>query len=193
MTGIIILAAGASTRLGEPKQNLLYKGKTLLQHAIHEAVDSLADIVIVVLGANADVVEKDINEKVFIVYNTRWQEGMASSINAGLNELQEIQPNISDVLLMLCDQPFVDAALLNKLVLQKQSTSKPIIACTYNNTIGPPALFDAIYFPELLSLKGQEGAKKILMKYADDVFVIPFAEGAIDIDTKEDYKKLSEP
>jgi molybdenum cofactor cytidylyltransferase len=190
MTGIIILAAGASTRLGEPKQQLLYKGKTLLQHAVDAAVESIAQLVIVVLGANAEAIKNDIIDKgVTIVNNKDWKEGMASSIRSGITELQKLKPDI-DIILMLCDQPFVDTTLLNKLIEQKENSSKPIIACAYNNTIGPPALFDRTYFEKLILLKGQEGAKKLLMKYPDDVSAIPFIEGAIDIDTAQDYKKL---
>jgi molybdenum cofactor cytidylyltransferase len=191
MTGIIILAAGASTRLGEPKQQLLYKGKTLLQHAVDAAVESMAQVVIVVLGANAEVIKKDItNQGVAIVHNKDWEEGMASSIRKGITALQKLSPDIDDAILMLCDQPFVDVALLNNLMLHKQQTSTPIIACAYNNTVGPPALFDKTYFNTLLSLNGQEGAKKLLMKYSRDVFTIPFEKGAIDIDTAADYAKI---
>jgi molybdenum cofactor cytidylyltransferase len=191
MTGIIILAAGASTRLGEPKQQLLYKGKTLLQHAVDAAVESMAQLVIVVLGANAEVIKNDItNQGVTIVHNKDWEEGMASSIRTGITELQKLSPDIDNAILMLCDQPFVDVALLNNLILKKQQTSTPIIACAYNNTVGPPALFDKTYFNALPSLKGQEGAKKLLMKCSNEVFTIPFDKGAIDIDTVEDYAKI---
>jgi molybdenum cofactor cytidylyltransferase len=191
MTGIIILAAGASTRLGEPKQQLLYKGKTLLQHAVDAAVESMAEVVIVVLGANAEVIKKDItNQGVAIVHNKDWEDGMASSIRKGITALQKLSPDIDDAILMLCDQPFVDVALLNNLMLNKHQTSKPIIACAYDNTVGPPALFNKTYFNALLSLKGQEGAKKLLMKYSNEVFTIPFDKGAIDIDTVEDYAKI---
>jgi molybdenum cofactor cytidylyltransferase len=191
MTGIIILAAGASARLGEPKQQLLYKGKTLLQHAVDAAVESMAQLVIVVLGANAEVIKNDITKHgVTVIHNKDWEEGMASSIRAGIKELQKSSPDIDDAILMLCDQPFVDAALLNSLMLNKHPTSKPIIACAYNNTVGPPALFDKTYFNALLSLNGQEGAKKLLMKYRDKVFTIRFDKGAIDIDTVEDYAKI---
>jgi molybdenum cofactor cytidylyltransferase len=191
MTAIIILAAGASTRLGEPKQQLLYIGRTLLQHAVDAAVESKGEPIIVVLGANAEVIKNDItNQGVTIIHNKDWEEGMASSIRAGITELQKLSPDIDDAILMLCDQPFVNVALLNNLMLNKQQTSTPIIACAYNNTVGPPALFDKTYFNALLSLKGQEGAKKLLMKYRDKVFTIPFDKGAIDIDTVEDYAKI---
>jgi molybdenum cofactor cytidylyltransferase len=189
MTGIIILAAGSSSRLGEPKQNLVYKGKTLLQNAIDTAISSLCKPVIIVLGANADVIKPTIeNLPMSILQNEEWQEGMASSIRLGIAELKKIESKVTSVVLMLCDQPFVDTSLINKLV-QSQS-EKGIVACAYNDTIGVPVLFDELYFKKLLQLKGQEGAKTLLLKYPDDIVKIDFPLGSVDIDTIWDYKKL---
>ena len=189
MTGIIILAAGPSSRLGLPKQNLIYKGETLLQRAINVASASSCDIVIVVLGANDDVVAPTAeNKKTTIVKNLEWQEGMASSIRAGVDTIQHLAPEITSAILMLCDQPFANTALLDQLIQKKQA--KGIVACAYNDAIGPPVLFDKKYFDELLLLKGQEGAKKLLLKHPDDVETIPFPLGSVDIDTMEDYEKL---
>ncbi len=189
MTGIIILAAGSSSRLGKPKQNLVYKGQTLPQRAIATAAASVCMPVIVVLGANEEVIKPTIeNDTINIIHNPDWQEGMASSIRSGINALQKMEPKADSVILMLCDQPFVDAILLAQLV-QKKST-KGIIASAYDDTTGAPVLFDAAYFDELLSLKGHEGAKKLLLKYPDNVVTVPFPLGGIDIDTMKDYERL---
>jgi molybdenum cofactor cytidylyltransferase len=189
MTGIVILAAGSSSRLGQPKQNLMYEGETLLQRAVNAAMASLCDVVIVVLGANEEAITPTIeNKKVTIIKNPDWQEGMASSIRAGINRLKQNEQNFDSVILMLCDQPFVDAGLLDQLIQNKQA--KGIVACAYNETIGPPVLFDRKYFDEMLLLKGQEGAKKLILKYPDDVETVPFPLGAVDIDTMEDYERL---
>jgi len=189
MPGIIILAAGSSGRLGSPKQNLIYKGQTLLQRAIKTAVASACGPVIVVLGANENVIRQSIEgSKATIVYNADWQEGMASSIRVGITALKKKHPESDAVILMLCDQPFVDTSLLNQFV-QKRS-AKGIIACAYNDTIGPPVLFDAFYFDDLLLLKGQEGAKKLLMKHQHDIVTIQFPLGSVDIDTVEDFERL---
>jgi|SRR6185437_1917464 len=189
MTGIIILAAGSSSRLGRPKQTLVYKGKTLLQRAIEAAAASVCKPLIVVLGANHDLISPAITgEAAIIVQNADWDEGMASSIRAGILQLKDT-PDIDSAILMLCDQPFVDATLLDQLV--KKKSAKGIVASAYDNTIGPPVLFDAAYFDELLLLKGQQGAKKLLMKYADDVVTVPFPKGSVDIDTMEDFEKIS--
>ena len=190
MTGIIILAAGSSSRLGKPKQNLVFKGKTLLQRAIETAIASVCEPVIVVLGANADVIESAIkNYDINIIHNPDWAEGMSSSIRAGISALLKIEPNIQSVILMLCDQPFTNTYLLNHLIMANEESG--IAVCTYNNTIGPPVLFDAVYFNELLLLKGAEGAKKVIHKYPDKVVEIVFPHGSIDIDTMEDFEKLN--
>jgi len=189
MTGIIILAAGSSSRLGKPKQNLVYKGQTLLQRAIEATAASVCRPVIVVLGANEEMIKPTIeNNAINIIHNPDWQQGMASSIRSGINALKKIEPKAGSVILTLCDQPFVDTPLLDRLV-QKRS-AKRIVASSYNDTMGAPVLFGAAYFDELLLLKGQEGAKKLLLKYPDDVVTVPFPLGGIDIDTMEDYEKL---
>ncbi len=189
MTAIIILAAGASTRLGSAKQNLLFEGKTLLQRAMETAIASGCNPVIVTLGANAEVIKPTLKSfKIRIIYNEDWQEGMASSIRLSIGMLKKLAPDADSVILMLCDQPFVDESVLNQLIGEK--TKNGIIAATYNKTIGVPVLFDQKYFDELLLLKGQEGAKKLLMKFADDVLPVPFPLGAVDIDTVEDYEHL---
>jgi len=191
MTGIIILAAGASGRLGKPKQNLIYKGKTLLQSAIDIANDSKCIPVLVILGANADVIKPTIeNLSINILQNENWQEGMASSIKVGITGLKKIEPKVDSVILMLCDQPFVDAELINKLIQSK--SEKGIVASAYNDTIGVPVLFDADYFEELLQLKGDEGAKKLLMKHPEDIAKIDFPLGSVDIDSTGDYEKLNQ-
>jgi molybdenum cofactor cytidylyltransferase len=189
MTGIIILAAGSSSRLGRPKQNLVYKDKTLLQRAVEIAGLSVCEPVIVILGANADVIGPTIKDlDITIVQNNHWEEGMASSIRAGINALKKYRNTIDSAILMLCDQPFADVSLLNRLVEHKSING--IVACSYSNTIGAPVLFSASYFDELLSLKGQEGAKKLLLKYPEDITTVLFPLGNIDIDTMEDFEKL---
>jgi molybdenum cofactor cytidylyltransferase len=190
MTGLIVLAAGSSNRFGSPKQNLNYKGKTLLQTAIETALASVCEPVIVILGANAGVIRPTIeSSNIIIVQNLDWEEGMASSIRSGIKELQIINPDAESVILMLCDQPFVDTYLLNMLIMIKSKVG--IAVCSYNKIVGPPVLFDAIYFEELLLLKGNEGAKKLIEKHSHSITKIPFPAGGIDIDTIEDYQQIN--
>ena len=189
--GIIILAAGASARLGKPKQLLQYHGQTLLNHAVNEAVNAKVDAVVVVLGNNAEMFKKEIDkEMVRIVVNEGWEEGMASSVRLGLDTLLNIKPYIDAVIFMVCDQPHISSSVLNELITTQQKTTKQIVTCDYGESIGPPALFHKKYFHELRELKGDVGARNIIQQNMNDVANVLFPEGKIDIDTKEDYEAL---
>ncbi|WP_373521919.1 NTP transferase domain-containing protein [Aquiflexum sp.] len=189
-TGIIILAAGSSSRLGQPKQLLLYKGKTLIIKAIETALWSSAHACVLILGANFESITKVVqNTNVDIIINHDWEKGMASGMQKGLDFLEKkLAPD--QVILMLCDQPFVDSELLNNLINKQTETGKGIIASHYNGISGVPVLFSSIYFSELYDLKGSEGAKKVLYKHSGDLAIVDFPDAAIDIDTLEDYEKL---
>ena len=189
MTGIVILAAGSSSRMGQPKQLLIYKQTTLLQRAINAAIGTPDSCLVVVLGANHQLLMPE-PAMLIVEYNPDWQQGMGASISAGIKRLLAEKPTVQNVLLMLCDQPFADTALLQKLINAKQNSNNKIIASAYENTLGAPVLFDRSYFNELLALQGQEGAKKLLIKYSNEVIAMPFNKGAIDIDTPEDYERL---
>jgi molybdenum cofactor cytidylyltransferase len=189
--GIVILAAGASVRLGKPKQLLRYNGRTLLGHAVKEALNSNADAVVVMLGNNASLFKKEMDaKKVHIAVNKGWEEGMASSVRLGLDTLLEVKPYVDAVIFMVCDQPHISSSVLNELISTQQKTTKQIVTCNYGESIGPPALFHKKYFPELMELSGDAGARKIIQQHMNDVATVLFPEGKIDIDTKEDYEAL---
>ena len=196
--GIIILAAGNSSRLGEPKQLLRYNSKSLIWHVAEEAVTAIGNPVIIVTGSNHELIFNEINTlPVQFVYNENWQQGMASSISTGLNALLNTHSSMSGVIIAVSDQPFVTAALFSDLIKIAQSTSKGIAASSYEDTsssyedtLGTPVLFQKQYFEHLLNLKGSEGAKKLLKIFKEDVADVPFPLGRIDIDTKEDYVNL---
>jgi molybdenum cofactor cytidylyltransferase len=190
-TAIIILAAGSSSRFGSTKQLLHFNNKTLLQHVIDEAIDAAAEPVIVVTGANADVISKTINDqRVKVEYNENWQQGMASGIVAGLQKAITLNNDIEKIIIAVCDQPFVSATLFKQLYQLQNEGVQHIVASAYADTIGTPALFTQKYFDALLSLTGDEGAKKIIKANTSDVATVDFPQGAIDIDTKKDYKDL---
>jgi molybdenum cofactor cytidylyltransferase len=190
MTGLIILAAGESSRLGFPKQTLLYKGKTLLELAIEAGLKSKCSTVTVVLGANAEAIETGIKQyRIHVIHNSDWAKGMASSIKSAIAHTQK-DKDMDSVVIMLCDQPFVTNAIIDNLLYKQQETGKKIIASTYNDTVGVPALFNRTLFAELLLLQGKEGAKKILNNHPDDIATISFGKGGIDIDTLTDYETL---
>ena len=187
----VLLAAGASSRIGKPKQLLFYKGKTLLQNTLSAAINAPLDPIIVVLGADEKIIRNEIGEKnIYIVFNSDWQEGIASSIRCGLKELEKIAPNADAAILMVCDQPHITSSLLKNLFITQQQTGKPIVASYYNGVAGTPALFHKNIFPELVLLKGDKGAGKILRERTGSVATIPFPLGTIDIDTTDNYEKL---
>jgi molybdenum cofactor cytidylyltransferase len=188
-TGIIILAAGSSTRMGEPKQLMMYKNKTFLQHIIGEAKNANLEPVICVTGYESDLITQSISVMdVDIVYNENWTEGMGTGIAAGIKRL--LLTDVNSVILAVSDQPHVSSELFGKMQQLKEKSGKGIIACSYANTLGTPVLFGKHYFNDLTSLSGNEGAKKILQLNMTDVCSVEFEKGSIDIDTKQDYEKL---
>jgi molybdenum cofactor cytidylyltransferase len=162
-----------------------------LAHAINEAVNSNADAVVVILGKDANLFKKEIDEgKVRVAINSSWEEGMASSLRLGLDTLINDKPYIDAVIFMVCDQPHVLSSILNELIITQQKTTKQIVTCNYGDSIGPPALFHKKYFKDLMKLSGDTGARKIIQQNMNDMTTILFPEGEIDIDTEEDYEEL---
>jgi molybdenum cofactor cytidylyltransferase len=186
-----VLAAGSSSRLGKPKQLLLYKEKSLLQHAVQVAADSIAGPVVVVTGAIAERIEKELmGFKIILAENNKWEEGMASSVCCGLNTLLHEAPLTDSAILMVCDQPYINTQLLNDLLATQQKTGQPIVTSQYENVFGTPALFHKSIFPELLALKGDAGARRIVEQHTHEMATVPFPGGIIDIDTEADYDEL---
>jgi molybdenum cofactor cytidylyltransferase len=195
-TGIIILAAGNSSRLGQPKQLLKHHGKTLLQHVFEEAVAAAFAPIVIVFGSNADYIKANTNlATAEIVINENWQMGLATSIVVGMQiivEQQDAEKKPSAMVITVCDQPFVSAKLLTQLVQMKSKTGSGIVASSYAGTLGTPVLFDQKYYDTLLKLQGDEGAKKLLTLHQADVSFVPFEHGHIDIDTEQDYLNLQQ-
>jgi molybdenum cofactor cytidylyltransferase len=188
--GVIVLAAGASSRMGSPKQLLRYGGQTLIRRAAEAAIASSCNRVAVVIGSNASQMRRELKDlPVSVVENQNWQTGMSSSIRAGLDELRP--HDLDGVVIMLCDQPFVTAGILNDLIATHRQTGKPIVASCYETTKGVPAFFSRDLFTDLTSLSADEGARRLIVKHPELVATINFPEGAIDIDTPHDTKKLS--
>jgi len=189
--GIIILAAGNSSRLGQPKQLLNYRGKTLLDLVSDQALGTSCRPVVVVLGAYAEEISKKHHHtEISYIVNNNWQTGMSSSIDTGLSFLLDQYKNIESVIIAVADQAFITSGIFEQLLAQHQLSGKNIVACSYAQTIGTPVLFHKNYFPELLSLSGNEGAKSILKKHKEDTATIEFEFGYIDIDTETDYHHL---
>jgi molybdenum cofactor cytidylyltransferase len=185
--GLIILAAGGSTRLGSPKQLLRFGGQTLIRRAAMVAVESRCDRVVVVIGSSAEEMKGELEGlRVTIVENPEWQSGMSSSIRAGLVEV----PSDDAVLIMLCDQPFVTADVLDNLIDTYHKTGMPIVASDYGAARGVPALFSKEFIAELSALSADEGARRIIAKHPELVATIAFADGAIDVDTPQQLDRI---
>ena len=186
--GAIILAAGASTRMGQPKQLLPLAGQPLLLRAVDVALGSSAWPIVVVLGANADSIRPLLARlPVLVVENSAWVEGMASSIRTGIAVLQQFSRSLDAALVALCDQPAFSPAVIERLVAERHATGRSIVAARYQNRNGAPALFCREYFPTLAALTGEEGARSLLNANADRVASVELPELAQDLDTPEDY------
>jgi molybdenum cofactor cytidylyltransferase len=188
---IVILAAGASTRMGVPKQLLRHRGRTLLRHAVDAALGSTCRPVVLVLGANAQEVLPEVEGlPVEIVKNSDWAEGLSTSIRAGIEALAPAPDPPEAVVLTLCDQPFVSSDDINGLVAAYHSTKHSIVASEYAGTVGVPALFARPIWPELANLTGDAGAKRVIQKRLANVWPVSCPHGAIDLDTPEDYDAI---
>lgn len=185
---IIVLAAGASTRLGTPKQLLPYNGTTFIRRTIETSLLAKADSVHVVFGYEADKMKLEISDlPVNVVVNPHWQKGISTSIRSGL---QSLEPDIDAAIFVLCDQPKLSTDILNTLIDTYTSTRAPIVTCKYAGTVGVPTLYDRRIFYELLDLRGDHGAKPIIERYASERIEIDFSGGEVDIDTIADQGRL---
>lgn len=189
--GIIILAAGESKRLGNPKQLLSFDGNTLLARVANTASKTNLSPVIAVLGANAEMIMTTLNNPgIHVVKNDNWMEGMASSIRIGLTSMLELSPQIDGIMMLVCDQPYLHQDVIKALIDAQHHSSLPIAAASYGGKLGTPALFHKRIFTDLMSLSGDMGARKILERNRELVVAVDFEMGAVDIDTQEDYERL---
>ena len=187
----IVLAAGGSTRSKEPKQQLLFRGRELLSHSVQVAVGSVCEPVCVVLGARADQFRSRIEDlNVTITINNSWESGISSSITTGIQKVLEIDNEVDAVLITAIDQPLVTSKMLDDLVELYSDGRTRIVACSYNGTVGIPALFDRSLFRVLESLEGDRGAKRVILENISDAVHIECPEAGIDIDSEEDLARL---
>jgi molybdenum cofactor cytidylyltransferase len=177
----IVLAAGASRRLGRPKQRVRWAGETLLRRAVRAALGGCSPVLVVVGCRGEEMAAELAGLPVTVVANPQWEDGMASSIRAGIRALP---PSVPAALFLVCDQPEVDQDLVARLVQAHRSSPGSVVACGYGGGKGIPALFPARWLPRLLTLKGDQGARGLL---ADEgVVVVPFPGGERDVDRPED-------
>lgn len=187
----VILAAGAATRMGKLKQLLPYRGRTLVEHSIQQAVEAGFHPIIVVVGAEADAVRRAIAaQPIEIVQNQQWQSGMGSSIAAGIRQLKESGAESAAVAIVLGDQPLVTAEHLAAMRTLLHTRENPVVAAQYQRTIGVPALFKRELFSMLASLPPEAGARHLLRTSVVRVTEFPLPEAAVDIDTPADFGAL---
>jgi molybdenum cofactor cytidylyltransferase len=187
---ILILAAGPSSRLGQPKQQLLIDGSPLLVRTVATALESNIGKVYVVIGYDEEAHRKLMNERnVEIIFNPEWKKGMGNSLKVGLNFLTQ-NNGLKGILVMVCDQPLLTSTHLQELTHAFKQTKSDIVASYYTGTAGVPALFSKALFRELQLIADTEGAKKVIQHNLHKASTVPFEGGAIDIDTPEDYEQL---
>lgn len=186
--GAVILAAGASTRMGTPKQLLELGGQPLLVRAVEAALASPAWPVVVVVGANAETIRPALARlPVLVTENPAWTEGMAASIRAGVTTLRQFSRALDAALIALCDQPAFSADTIAQLVAAHRATGRSIVAARYSGRNGAPALFAREHFATLTALTGEEGARALLNGDASRVAPVELPALALDLDTPADF------
>ena len=189
----VILAAGASTRFGRPKQ-LLDWGKTpLLVHVAGVALSAGFAPVVVVLGCRAEAIRaalEPLARPAQIVMNWRWQQGMSTSVQTGLAALP---PTTEAVIFLQCDQPLVTADLLRAMAARFKETDALIVHPTHAGQRSTPVLFARRLFPELAAVTGDEGGRSLIAQYAKSAAAIEVADPDVlaDVDTPADYERLA--
>ena len=189
--GAIVLAAGSSSRLGTPKQLLRLDGTSLLRRAVLAALGAGCDPVVVVTGAHADIYRCELGGlTVHEAFNAAWETGLASSIRAGIASLATHGPDVAATLLLLCDQPHVTTRVLSRLIGAHLATGRGIVASTYGDTAGTPALFARAHFDELARIEGAIGAKQVIARHVAEAQLVSFPLGEVDVDTPADAERL---
>ncbi|MDQ6802312.1 MAG: nucleotidyltransferase family protein [Acidobacteriota bacterium] len=185
MITAIVLAAGQGSRLGKRKQLMPLNGKPLLQHALDRVNESAVDDIVVVLGAFADEIRKQIKfNRERIVINPDYERGMSTSLQAGLRAVGDAEAAI----IALGDQPFVEAKTIDALVEEYRRSQSPIVVPTYDGRRGNPVLIDRSLFERAMEIRGDVGFRAVFGK--DKVAEVPVSDSGviIDIDTMEDFE-----
>jgi len=185
----IVLAAGVSSRMGKPKQTLSLNGVPMLQKVLEIFRRSNVGRVVVVLGANAGEVKKNVKFAYeSVVVNPRFAEGMSSSLKLGL---KHVASGSDAIIVALGDQPFVLPRTIDSLVEAYERTGAQVVLPTYQGTRGNPVLFDRSVFPQIAGIRGDAGAKSVVQKNAAEVLEVEVPDRGVlvDIDTFSDLKR----
>lgn len=180
--GALVLAAGKASRFGSPKQLLEINGEALIDRACRTALEAGCAPVLRLLGAHSGrILERPCPDGVETFVHAGWEEGMGSSLAAGVSRLLELCPELDAVFVLLADQPMTTASLLAMMRTELDSTS--VVWCN-----GPPALFARKHFGELMDLHGDRGAKVVVANYQPAI--VPFPNAAWDIDSPETWEEF---
>ncbi|MFS4491879.1 nucleotidyltransferase family protein [Maribacter sp. 2308TA10-17] len=189
---ILILAAGESSRMEEQiKQILPWNDTNLLGHALQQAKGSIAKSVFTVLGAYEEIIKAEVDfDANSIIQNPNWQNGMGSSIAAGMDYFASKALDYDAVLIMLADQPRIDTNYLNKMIGNWKGNPSKIITTQYEHRSGVPAIFGKEHFQKLQKLKKDFGAKDIIASQEDLILALNPEGKEIDIDSWEGYQEI---
>jgi molybdenum cofactor cytidylyltransferase len=189
--GAVLLAAGEAKRMGRLKQLLPYRGRTLLEHAIAQAQAAEFTPVVVVLGAQAEVVAEVVGRtSASWVVNRNWQSGMGSSLTTGVAKALEIEPGLNGIAVLLADQPCITATQLSEMWAEFEKVQAPIVAASYAGTVGVPAIFRSSVFGKLKQLPLDAGARQLLRGGEAEIHRYELPAAATDVDTPEDFAEL---
>ncbi len=190
MISAILLAAGESKRMGQPKQLLPFRGSTLLGQIVENLLQSQAAETIVVLGSQAEkIIPQIAREPVKIVVNQEFEQGMSSSIKCGLSHISEAADG---VMIVLGDQPLIEKETIDLLIERHRQSERGIILPVHNGTRGHPVIFKMKYKDELLRLTGDIGGKQIVERHPSDVLEVEVDSESVvmSIDAESDYQSL---
>ncbi len=189
--GTIVLAAGESKRMGKPKQLLPVGDHSLILHTLSVIEGAERPYILVVLGAHSDEIERELaDHPVGIYIHKDWRLGMGSSLKAGLEHVVEAHPEITGLLVCVCDQPMITSDHIKTLVDAFQGGEFDAVASSYSGAIGAPAIFSRKLFPDIRKLGDEDGARTILRKPGSNVRIVPLVGGEVDLDTPADYESF---
>jgi molybdenum cofactor cytidylyltransferase len=187
MTGIVILAAGTSSRMGKPKQLLPWKNTTLIRNVVDIALQSDIGPVAVVLGSSADLIFPELATcPVHVIHNELYPLGQGTSLHAGTRFA--IRSEWDGVIFMVCDQPEIEASDLQKIYETALSDHTVLVAARYADTVGVPAYFDSTLFKRLLQVPVNQGAKSIFKELEMDLKEVSVPNAILDLDTMAEYE-----
>jgi CTP:molybdopterin cytidylyltransferase MocA len=187
----VILAAGASRRMGEPKQLLPVRGRPLLETALAAACDSQLDEVVVVLGAHADEIRRSVRlGRARVVVNPDHAQGMSTSLKAGIATLGT---NVARVVVILGDQTDISPEVVDRLLDTQAASGLPAAALSFDGLLHPPMVLARELWGDIEALEGDVGCRALVRAHPELVAAVAADRPAghpVDIDTREDFERL---